>query len=90
MKFYQELQQLVGTRATKRGICDSIFAITGRTPTSLSPFEENLPESDLGFQFFIGMDGDSYLDFDIYLIKTRAKSDTGKPIWYVTEINRSY
>jgi len=89
MKFYTELQQLIGTRATKRGICDSILAITGQT-TNLAPFTENLPESDLGFQFNLGMDGDDYLDFDIYLIKTRAKSDSGKPIWYVTEINRSY
>ena len=89
MKLYTKLQQLIGTRATKRGICDSILAITGRT-TKLSPFEENLPENDLGFQFNLGMDGDTYLDFDIYLIKTRAKSDTSKPIWYVTEINRSY
>lgn len=89
MKFYTELQQLVGTRATKRGICDSILTITGRI-TNLSPFEENLPQSDLGFQFSLGMDGDHYLDFDIYLIKTRAKSASGKPIWYVTEINQSY
>ena len=89
MNYYIELQDLRHTRGTKQGIADSIFAITGRT-TKLHKCDEQLPGNDLVFQFNLGMDGDSYLVFDIYLIKTRAQSDLGKPIWYITEINQSY
>ena len=88
MKFYTTLQKLVGTRGTKQQIADRIHQLTNRT-TRLSQFEENLPDNDLGFQFTLGMDREHYLDFDIYLIKTRAKHN-GKPVWYTTEINQSY
>lgn len=88
MKFYTTLQQLIGYRGTKHQITDKIHQLTNRH-TKLAPFTENLPDNDLGFQFFLGVDDDNYLDFDIYLIKTRAK-DNGKRVWYVTEINPSY
>lgn len=88
MKHYNQLQKLIGYRGTKKQISKAIEQLT-LVPTHLYKFENNLPESDLGFQFNLGMDGEEHLDFDIYLIKTRAK-DGGKPVWYVTEINPSY
>ena len=90
-ELYTKLQTLVGYRGTIKQIEAAIQNLT-EIPTTLFPFEENLEDNDLGFQFSLeAFDDieDNYYDFDIYLIQTRAW-DYLEPIWYVTEINTSY
>lgn len=89
MKFYSTLQILIGFRGTKKQIQREIYRLTKRH-TILHKSDEQLEGNDTCYQAFLGIDCDDYLDFDIYLIKTRAESETGKPVWYITEINQSY
>ena len=90
-ELYTNLQTLIGSRGTIQQIEAAIHDVTG-VSTTLSPFEENLDDNDLGFQFSLeSFDDieDNYYDFDIYLIQTRAW-DYLEPVWYITEINWSY
>lgn len=88
MKYYKKLQKLIGRRGTITQIEDMISDRADGIATELSRFEKDLKGNDKGYQFCLGMDKDAYLDFDIYLIKTRAK-DNKKRVYYISEINSS-
>jgi hypothetical protein len=88
MKFYKELQALIGFRGNKQNIQNKIYNLTDRT-TKLVKSDQPLYGNDNTFEFSLGTDGDTYLDFDIYMLKTNAKYD-GKRVWLVTELNSSY
>lgn len=89
MKYYEILQKLVHFRGTKKQIKEKISRITTEKEVKLTKCEGNLKDNDLAFQFHLGMDGNDYLDFDIYMLKTRAK-ETSKRVFLITEINTSY
>ena len=86
MKYYNKLQELIGCRGNKQQINKSISAIADGRECFISPMEEPLPQNDVSYQFTLGMDGENYLDFEIYMLKTNAKSN-GKRVYYITEIN---
>ncbi len=80
-KINNKMRNLVMFRGTKKEIIVELEKIGNRKDIILEPFEEPLPENDLSFNTNIGMIGDSYLDFEVYLLPTNKKD-----VFIVTEV----
>ncbi|MGL5749983.1 MAG: hypothetical protein ACRCXT_05615 [Paraclostridium sp.] len=80
-KLNKQLQSKVLFRGTLEGIAKELSDLTG-TKTELVPFEEYLPENDLGYNIFLGMIGGHYLDYEVYLLPTNKVN-----VYIITEIN---
>ena len=78
----RQMQDLVLFRGTKEDIVKKINVIGQRNDSILEPFENPLPDNDLGFNTNLGNFGDIYLDFEIYLLPTSKKDN-----FIITEIN---
>jgi len=78
----QAMQKLFFFRGTKEEIIAKLNEIGLRNDCFLEPFEEPLPENDLGFNTNLGEIGDHYLDFEVYLLPTNQKD-----CFLVTEVN---
>lgn len=79
----KKMRNLVGFRGTIKELEVEIASYTPlRSTVILEPFEEYLPELDLGFNTNLGeLDGE-YYDFEVYLLPT-FKADT----FVVTEVS---
>ena len=83
IKSYNEMMKnLVMFRGTKEEIIEKLNMIGSRNDCFLEAFEEALPENDYGFNTNLGMVGEHYLDFEIYMLPTNEK-DT----FIITEVN---
>lgn len=71
----QSMQRLIRYRGTKDEIVSKLNNLGPRHDCFLEAFEDPLPENDLGFNTNLGMIGDHYLDFEIYMLPT-MKADT--------------
>jgi hypothetical protein len=56
---------------------------TKHESVELVEFEEPLEDNDLGFNVNLGMNGNQYLDYEIYMLRTNKKDN-----YLITEINR--
>ena len=67
----ENIKQLVGFRGTKIEIVAKLNNLGPRHDCFLEAFEDPLPGIDLSFNTNLGMIGDHYLDFEIYMLPTR-------------------
>jgi len=85
-KFEQKLQRLVGNRGTKKEISRMISKIVGSEikigKANKGSCLEGETKADIVYCFNAGMDEDIYLDFDVFVLKTRNHK-----VLYITEIN---
>lgn len=77
----KKIQSKVLFRGTLEGIAKELSDLTG-TKAELVPFEESLPENDLGYNIFLGMIEEHYLDYEVYLLPTNRVN-----VYIITEIN---
>ena len=77
------MEKLVLFRGTKEEIISKLneIKITHQSVV-LEPFENPLEGNDLGFNISLGMIGNEYIDYEIYMLPTMRKGE-----FLITEIN---
>lgn len=79
----RKMQGLVHTRCTKQELIMklALLSVNRDSIPVLTPFEEPLPENDFGFSTNIGMLGETYLDYEIFMLPTNKQD-----VFLITEI----
>lgn len=81
-KFEEQLQAIIGFRGNLESIERRVSELSTGINVAIEKQDEQIDEGDLVYIFSLGMDGDEYLDFDLWVLETRNKDEL-----YITGID---
>lgn len=78
----QKMENMIGCRGTISSLTSSIQKFALRDNIRLEPFEESFPDMDYGFNINLGEIGDTYFDFEVFILPTNKEN-----VFIITEVN---